>query len=58
MTASQTPSDSPHAMQETVPADPGELPRPTAPAEPLVRGTAVGRYTVLDRIGAGGMGVV
>ncbi|HWB73691.1 MAG TPA: serine/threonine-protein kinase, partial [Nannocystaceae bacterium] len=52
------PSDSKSAMEDTVPADPSELPKPAAPVEPLVRGTAVGRYTVLDRIGAGGMGVV
>jgi eukaryotic-like serine/threonine-protein kinase len=43
---------------ETVPPR-GEGPRPEAPgAEGLDRGAAVGRYVVLDRIGAGGMGVV
>jgi tetratricopeptide (TPR) repeat protein len=44
---------------ETVPLH-GEGPRPGAPgtAEGLDRGAAVGRYVVLDRIGAGGMGVV
>ncbi|HEY3571423.1 MAG TPA: serine/threonine-protein kinase [Thermoanaerobaculia bacterium] len=41
---------------ETVPL--GEAPRPGAPAEGLDRGATVGRYVVLDRIGAGGMGVV
>jgi tetratricopeptide (TPR) repeat protein len=43
---------------ETVPL--GEVPRPggTGAAEGLDRGAAVGRYVVLDRIGAGGMGVV
>jgi len=30
----------------------------TEPGEALPRGSTVGRYTVLDRIGAGGMGVV
>src|SRR6266545_7953734 len=36
-------------------------PSPRDPAPPgasLPRGTALGRYVVLDRIGAGGMGVV
>src|SRR5437763_1115036 len=43
---------------ETVPL--GEVPRPGSPgaAEGLDRGATVGRYVVLDRIGAGGMGVV
>src|SRR5436305_2617179 len=31
---------------------------PKKPAEPLPRGSAVDRYVVLERIGAGGMGVV
>ena len=43
---------------ETVPLH-GEAPRPRDPrAEALERGAAVGRYVILDRIGAGGMGVV
>jgi eukaryotic-like serine/threonine-protein kinase len=43
---------------ETVPL--GEVPRPGSSgiAEGLDRGATVGRYRVLDRIGAGGMGVV
>ncbi|MFL6260589.1 MAG: protein kinase domain-containing protein [Thermoanaerobaculia bacterium] len=43
---------------ETVPLH-GEGPRPETPAaDALDRGATVGRYVVLDRIGAGGMGVV
>jgi tetratricopeptide (TPR) repeat protein/predicted Ser/Thr protein kinase len=43
---------------ETVPLF-GEAPRPRDPSvEALERGAAVGRYVILDRIGAGGMGVV
>src|SRR4051812_46619671 len=43
---------------ETVPL--GEVPKPgsSGAAEGLDRGATVGRYVVLDRIGAGGMGVV
>ncbi len=39
----------------------GELPSTESPqpeGPPLPRGTALGRYLVLDRVGAGGMGVV
>jgi tetratricopeptide (TPR) repeat protein/predicted Ser/Thr protein kinase len=46
------------ALEETVPAEPGARSMRVGGGEPLVRGVAVGRYTVLDRIGAGGMGVV
>jgi tetratricopeptide (TPR) repeat protein/predicted Ser/Thr protein kinase len=43
---------------ETVPLF-GEAPGPRDPrAEALERGASVGRYVILDRIGAGGMGVV
>jgi serine/threonine protein kinase/tetratricopeptide (TPR) repeat protein len=48
-------------IEETLPAE-GVAPETVAlsdPDEPLGRrGSSVGRYTVLDRIGAGGMGVV
>ncbi len=44
-------------LTATVPLD-GVGPRPGPSAEALGRGVAVGRYVVLDRIGAGGMGVV
>ncbi|MBX7080315.1 MAG: serine/threonine-protein kinase [Nannocystaceae bacterium] len=48
------------ALEETVPAEGAAEPsRGTAGGpEPLARGSTVGRYTVLERIGAGGMGVV
>ena len=43
---------------ETVPLH-GEAPQPRdSRAEALERGAAAGRYVILDRIGAGGMGVV
>ncbi len=40
---------------ETLPLGPQP---PKKPGEPLPRGSAVGRYVVLERIGSGGMGVV
>ncbi len=40
------------------PSDPDAASDPSDPDEPLRRGAHVGRYTVLERIGAGGMGVV
>src|SRR3954470_9604696 len=40
---------------ETLPLGPQP---PRQPGEPLPRGSAVGRYVVLERIGSGGMGVV
>jgi tetratricopeptide (TPR) repeat protein len=40
---------------ETLPLGPQP---PRKPDEPLARGSAVGRYVVLERIGSGGMGVV
>ena len=56
MSGPNPPTES-HALEQTVPAVDG-LRRAEPSAEPLARGMAVGRYTVLDRIGAGGMGVV
>ncbi len=57
MSGSNPPTDS-QALEQTVPADVHPLgARPPAP-EALLRGMPVGRYTVLDRVGAGGMGVV
>jgi tetratricopeptide (TPR) repeat protein/predicted Ser/Thr protein kinase len=44
-------------LTATVPLD-GGSPRPGPSAEALGRGVTVGRYVVLDHIGAGGMGVV
>ena len=44
---------------ETVPPQGGPpWPGPSPGAEALERGATVGRYVVLDRLGAGGMGVV
>lgn len=40
---------------ETLPLGPQP---PRKPSEPLPRGSALGRYVVLERIGSGGMGVV
>jgi len=49
-------------LDETADVQTGDAPHPTmtepSPAEPLAPGTHVGRYVVVDRIGAGGMGVV
>ena len=48
MSGPNPPTES-HALEQTVPAGDG-LRRPEPSAEPLARGMAVGRYTVLDRI--------
>ncbi|MBK8239532.1 MAG: protein kinase [Deltaproteobacteria bacterium] len=55
-----TTNESRNALEETVPAEgPAAASRvANNPLEPLSRGATVGRYTVLERIGAGGMGVV
>ncbi|HSK75404.1 MAG TPA: serine/threonine-protein kinase [Thermoanaerobaculia bacterium] len=54
---SETP-DPGSSPTETVYLGPGPAPAAQAPAGLLPRGTPIGRYVILDRIGGGGMGVV
>src|SRR5262249_23174059 len=47
-----------HAVRERRASEPGETEPIGAPGPPLARGTCLGRYVVIEQLGAGGMGVV